>query len=107
MPDTRDVRLIVTFSDGSVKPAFAPIINGRFVRAFVPGCEDAVEFKWTRGRWLDEGGHKVAIQFDVAHDEFHSLLWNLVESGDPSSNDLQFHLMSLFPSTGLACGRVN
>ena len=101
------MRLIITFPDGSVKPAIAADMNGRRVRAFVPGCDDVVAFKLTLGQWFDEDGQAVAIQFGSTDEEFHSLVRHTAEGCDSPSDALQVHLLSLVSSAAAPFERVN
>jgi hypothetical protein len=101
------VRLIITFPDGSVKPAIAADMNGRRVRAFVPGCDDAVEFQLTLGQWLTDDGQPVMIQFGAGDEEFHSLVRHTAEGYDSPSDALQVYLLSLMSPAVAACERVN
>ena len=67
------MRLIVRHPDGSIQAAIMVATIGARMRAFVPGCDDAVEFRLADGRWLAENGQAVEIRFDAADDEFDSL----------------------------------
>jgi hypothetical protein len=101
------MRLIITFSDGSVKPAIAAAMSGSRVRAFVPGCDDVAEFNLTSGRWVADDGQEVLIQFGAGDQEFHTLVRTTAESYDSPSDAFEVYLLSLMSPTSAECGRVN
>ncbi len=102
--------MIIAFQDGSIKPAFAAYMDARRVRAFVPGCDDVVEFNLEGDCWLDEDGRAATIRFGVPDDEFHSLVWNSAQGCDSPSDALQVYLLSLISpaaAAASACERVH
>jgi hypothetical protein len=60
------MRILIRYSDNTVQAAMLLATIGSRVRAAVPGCDDAVEFIWTRQRWQAEDGGAVEIEFDAA-----------------------------------------
>ena len=64
------MQLLIRSLDGSVRAAILMAIRGGLLRVAIPGCDDAVGFRWTHGHWLAENGDAVDIQFDVAMGEF-------------------------------------
>ncbi len=69
------MRLAVRFFDGSLVPAIMlSAIGDRIIRASVPGCDDAVQFRCNGGNWFDEAGNIVQIQFGIPEEAFGKLV---------------------------------
>ena len=65
------MRLLVRYLDGCLQAAIPiAMFDGR-LRVAIPGCDDAVGFRWANGQWLAEDGGPVEIQFDTAPEEFY------------------------------------
>jgi hypothetical protein len=62
------MRILIRYSDATVQAAMLLAAIGPRVRAAVPGCDDALEFRRTNERWVAEDGRAVEIEFDVAAD---------------------------------------
>ncbi len=65
------MRLLVRHLDGSLQAAILMTILGRHLRVSLPGCDDAVGFRWADRQWLAENGDAVEIQFDAGPEEFY------------------------------------
>ncbi len=89
------MRLIIRHSDGSLEPAILLARMGTRIRASLPSCEDAVEFRPARGRWLAENGDVVQIEFDVPDREFHALVQRTANACEDPSDALEVHLWSI------------
>ncbi len=74
----RRMRLIIHRADGSCRPGILLALIGARIRVSIPGCDDAVEFRLTDGRWLGEAGEPVMIRFNVAAYEFDALVQRAV-----------------------------
>jgi hypothetical protein len=101
------MRLTVRFADGSLRPAIMLITIGDRIRASVPGCCDAVEFRFEDGHWFDEAENLVDIDFDVPDQEFASLVQDSAAACDDRSDALEVHLWSLCLPMRSSASRVN
>jgi len=65
------VRMLIRYFDGSVRSAMLLAAVGTSLRAALPGCEDASEYRWAGGaEWRDQGGATVGIEFDAGGEAF-------------------------------------
>ncbi len=90
--DHRAMRLIIQCPDGSLRPTIIIAMIGTRMRASVPGCDDALEFRLDDGRWLAENGEVVEMQFEVADHKFQALVQDTATACDDQSDKLEVYL---------------
>jgi hypothetical protein len=88
------MRLIIRYFDGTLQPAIVMAMSGARMRAFVPGCDDSVEFRLADGRWLAENGEVVEMQFGPAGHEFQALVQHAPEACDDRADTLGVYFWS-------------
>jgi hypothetical protein len=93
--DHRLMRLIIEYPDGSLRPAMIMAMMGDRMRASLPGCEDAVEFRLADGRWLAENGDVVRPYFKVSDSQFQAVVQHTAEACDDRADALEVHLWSI------------
>ena len=59
------MRLLIRYRGGECRQAITLAGIGDRLRVAMPGCDDAVEFRWADGKWLTEGGEPVEIQAEA------------------------------------------
>ncbi len=101
------MRLALRFADGSLRPAIMLITIGARMRASLPGCDDAMEFRFEDGQWFGETGNLVDIEFDVPDQEFAALVQGSAAACDDRSDALGVYLWSLCCPPRSSTLRVN
>ncbi len=75
------MRMLLHWRDGSILPAILISTVGDRLRVAIPACEDAVDFRWADGRWIDETGEVADIQFDAEPEVFDLCMQLSAEKG--------------------------
>ncbi len=101
------MRLAIQYADGSLRPAVMLVMIGPKMRASLPGCDDAVEFRLADGCWFDEAGNMVEIRFDLPDWDFANLVQESAASCPDRSDALEIQLWSLCVSKPSPALRVN